>query len=394
MFVRVPEIRPLTGLRAVLALWVVFQHFVRELLPEGIVQQAVAGGHVAVHVFFVLSGYVLAVQYSDVDVGAAAERRAFWWRRFVRLYPLYLCSLLLGLVARWPRSWVALQTIEGATRGVMQLCVLNAWWHVAMFPLNFAAWTLSAEMFFYLLFPMLLPRFSRFSDRGLCLALGVATALTLVAPALYTILDPDEIGHRLAFNEDHVWARYLNFGAPHRVPEFVAGIAAALLVQRGWFAKIRGSIVSSVLASTFLVLLASLPLIPFAYIGGSILLPIVVVLIVSLDHTRPSWLASRPAVALGRASYATYILHVPFFFASQELGPHPDDMWQRPLDVGVYVATLFPVSLLAHRWIEVPLQKLLTRAPAAGPNQVEAHSLTPTATATSARAAAEHSRER
>lgn len=64
-----------------------------------------------------------------------------------------------------------------------------------MFPLNFAAWTLSAEMFFYLLFPVLLPRVVRFSDRGLCLALGVATALTLVAPTLYITLDPDALGH-------------------------------------------------------------------------------------------------------------------------------------------------------------------------------------------------------
>lgn len=37
-------------------------------------------------------------------------------------------------------------------------------------------------------------------------------------------------------------------------------------------------------------------------------------------------------------------------------GPHPDDMWQRPLDVGVFALLLLPVSLLAHRWIEVPLR--------------------------------------
>jgi peptidoglycan/LPS O-acetylase OafA/YrhL len=390
---RVPEIRPLTGLRALLALWVVLQHFVRELLPDGIVQRTVAGGHVAVHVFFVLSGYVLAVQYSHTDVGAPSESRAFLWRRFARLYPLYLCSLLLGLVAWWPGSWDALQTLEGAARGVMQLCVLNAWWHRAMFPLNFAAWTLSAEMFFYLLFPVLLPRLVRFSDRGLCLALGVATALTLVAPTLYTTLDPDALGHRLTFNEDHVWSRYLNFGVPHRVPEFVAGIAAALLVQRGWLARIRGSVVTALLAGTSLVLLASLPLIPFAYIGGSVLLPIIVMLVVSLDHVRSSWLASPPAVALGRASYATYILHVPYFFVLQQFGPHPDDMWQRPLDVGVYVATLFPVSLLARRWIEVPLQQLLTRA-SAGTRKVKAHSLRPSAIACPAPADAAHKRER
>jgi peptidoglycan/LPS O-acetylase OafA/YrhL len=357
--VGIPEIRPLTGLRAVLALWVVCQHFVRELIPASAAQQAVAAGYISVHVFFVLSGYVLTVQYREVDLRASSERRAFWWRRFARLYPLYICSLLLGLVAMWPYSWEALQTLRGAARGVMQLCVLNAWWHAAMFPLNFAAWTLSAEMLFYLLFPVLLPRMVRMSERGLCLVLGLATALTLVAPTLYTLFDPDNLGRALSFNEDHLWARYLNFGAPHRVPEFIAGIAAALLVQRGWFAKIRGSALASLLASTALVCLAAPPLIPFAYAGGTVLLPIVVVLVVSLDHARRSWLASPPAVALGRASYATYILHVPVFFALQAFGPHPEDMWQRPLDVAIYVVAMIPVSLLARRWIEIPFRNLL-----------------------------------
>lgn len=338
------------------------QHFFRELLPDGVAQQAVSAGYISVHVFFVLSGYVLTVQYREVDLSVSSERRAFWWRRFARLYPLYICSLLLGFVALWPGSWESLQTLRGAVRAVVQLCVLNAWWHAAMFPLNFAAWTLSAEMLFYLLFPVLLPRMVRMGDRALCLALGLATALTLVAPTLYTVFDPDNLGRPLSFNEDHVWARYLNFGAPHRVPEFIAGIAVALLVQRGWFAKIRGSAVTSLLASTALVFLAAPPLIPFAYAGGTVLLPIVVVLVVSLDHSRRSWLASAPAVALGRASYATYILHVPVFFALQAFGPHPEDMWQRPLDVAIYVIAMIPISLLAHRWIETPLRKRLIGA--------------------------------
>lgn len=389
-----PEIRPLTGLRALLALWVVCQHFFRELLPDGSVLRLVAAGHISVHVFFVLSGYVLVVQYSHVDMSAPGERRVFWWKRFAKLYPLYIVSLLIGFVATWPRSWESLQSATGALRGVMQLLMLNAWWHVAMFPLNFAAWTLSAEMFFYLVFPFLMPCMTRSSDRGLCVVLAIATALTLVAPTLYTIFDPDELGRHLTFNEDHVWSRYLNFGAPHRVPEFVAGIAASLLVQRGQLARIRGSVAFTWLAGVSLVLLASLPLIPFAFVGGSVLLPIIVVLVVSLDHTRPSWLAAPQAVALGRASYAMYILHVPLFFAAVEFGPHPDDMWLRPLDVCIYVAILVPVSVFAHRWIEAPLQKLLTRAPAEGPNQLEAHSVTPSASDSSAPAATELSRER
>jgi peptidoglycan/LPS O-acetylase OafA/YrhL len=362
-------------------MWVVLQHFVRELLPAGALRQVVCGGHIAPHVFFVLSGYVLTVQYGRADTQIASERSQFWWRRFARLYPLYLCSLLLGFTATWPQSWDALQSVEGAVRGVVQLLVLNAWWHRAMFPLNFAAWTLSAEMFFYLLFPVLMPRLLRFSDRGLLRVLVVAAALTAVAPTLYTLFDPDELGRPLGFDEDHVGSRYLSFGAPHRLPEFVAGIAAALLVQRGWCSKIRGSTVTAMFAGASLVLLVSLPLIPFAYVGGSVLLPIIVVLVVSLDHDRPTWLASRAAVALGRASYATYILHVPYFLALVELGPHPTDMWERPLDVGVCIVTLIPVSLLAHRWVEVPLQKLLTRGFAPRRDAIAASSSSPSATA-------------
>ena len=44
--------------------------------------------------FYLLSGFVLAYQYADRTVEAPAR---FWFKRFARLYPMYLVTIILML---------------------------------------------------------------------------------------------------------------------------------------------------------------------------------------------------------------------------------------------------------------------------------------------------------
>src|SRR5580658_4864737 len=156
------EIAPLTGLRAVAAWWVVAFHFARgELRDVPLLGELVTTGHVAVDIFFVLSGFVLAHRYSVDDVSTGAGRRAFWVRRFARVYPLYAISLVIGVVSTSPRSVEELATVGGAVRLAGQALLLNSLWHTWVFRHNWAAWSLSVEAVFYALFPFLLPRVVR-----------------------------------------------------------------------------------------------------------------------------------------------------------------------------------------------------------------------------------------
>jgi hypothetical protein len=104
-------IRPLTGLRFFAAPHVVWFHYAPGLphWPGNIVRN----GYMAVALFFVLSGFVLAYTYE----GRTVEPRRFWLARFARIYPGYLTAFCLiapavalrlsraGPLPSRPRGW-------------------------------------------------------------------------------------------------------------------------------------------------------------------------------------------------------------------------------------------------------------------------------------------------
>jgi peptidoglycan/LPS O-acetylase OafA/YrhL len=121
---------------------------------------SVCNGSAAVTVFFVLSGFVLALslQKAPLDLPACA---AFWVRRFFRIYPAYVFSLVL--------IYAYLRTLHPGFRVFAAASDWFNWWFVnpvslSDLPANFTmqtldlnqvAWTLRIELIFSLLFPAL-----------------------------------------------------------------------------------------------------------------------------------------------------------------------------------------------------------------------------------------------
>jgi peptidoglycan/LPS O-acetylase OafA/YrhL len=343
------EVRSLTGLRGILAWWVVAFHFARRFVPDdwAILKATVSGGHIAVDVFFVLSGYVLMRRYGRTTFAANAIF-SFYVRRFARIYPLYVISLAIGAFARWHRFVEDCTNAIGLSRIALEFLLLNAWAHIAMFQYNFAAWSLSVETFFYLLGPWLIPAVARTSARNLLALLTMAWIATFAAPLIYTTLDPDHLGHAFALGDEVKWSWYLKFFPIQRLPEFLAGAAAARL---NW----RPRLAAPLAALGLFAILASRA-VPYAFLLSGVLLPLIVLLIVGIAATDRGFLASGVCVLLGRASYATYILHWPLFLAWSRFDP---DVWERPAHVLSFCASLCAISLLAFRFIEEPLRHLI-----------------------------------
>ena len=351
---RSAEILPLTGLRALAAWWVVLFHFSGGHIQLSVVRDVIAAGHVAVDLFFVLSGFVLARRYLPEDVATWSGRWGFWVRRFARVYPLYVVSLALGVYAEMPSSLSSLQTARGLLRLVAQLGLLNAWSHVWMFRHNWAAWSLSVEAFFYLVFPWVLPPLMTRRPGRVVLA---AAMLVLLVPAAYDAIDPDHLGHALGRGDEVLWSWYVKFFPVQRLPMFVAGIAASRMRKTrlpGWFTELVLAGIASLLV---------LKVVPYAFLQGGALLAPFVALVVGLARAGEPrsilgrLLATRPFVVLGHASYATYIFHVPLFLA---LARHDSLIETELVHFLGYVATLLVLSLLAHRFLEEPLRRRLS----------------------------------
>jgi peptidoglycan/LPS O-acetylase OafA/YrhL len=104
--VRSGEIKALTGLRIVAAVWVVLFHF-RPMLRDAVpgFRDALAPvlncGAQGVDLFFILSGFVLTWNYLDRMGGSWSMRATvhFLWLRLARVWPVYLVTL--HLAALW-----------------------------------------------------------------------------------------------------------------------------------------------------------------------------------------------------------------------------------------------------------------------------------------------------
>ncbi|MEK8143204.1 hypothetical protein NKH18_16610 [Streptomyces sp. M10(2022)] len=93
-----------------------------------------------------LSGFVLAWTYDGKTVPAVV----FFWRRFARIWPLMAVSVVASVAV-----WRVLGT-DVSVRGVAAtLGLVNSWLPERQYSVggNPAAWSLSDEAWFYLLFP-------------------------------------------------------------------------------------------------------------------------------------------------------------------------------------------------------------------------------------------------
>ena len=158
-----PTIDALTGLRGVAAMWIVLYHYavqLRPFLPEiGVADPLIRQGHLAVDLFFVLSGFVLAYNYVDrLATWDAREARRFIVLRLARIYPVHLATLLavtLMVVAAQAAGAGDAMRADKYSAGdfVLNLLLVHAWVAEPTLSWNYPSWSISPEMFAYLLFP-------------------------------------------------------------------------------------------------------------------------------------------------------------------------------------------------------------------------------------------------
>lgn len=173
------HIRELDGLRGIAALMVFFHHVAPVKpssawsLPVRLFQTAATGGVYGVDLFFVLSGFLITSLLLE-----ARERpyyyHDFYWKRALRILPLYLLCLLYILLFL-PNS--------GGTV-LISLFFLANFSHLFQVSMAGPFWTLAIEEQFYLLWPTVVHRRSVRELRHWAVAIGGgAVLLRLIAAA-------------------------------------------------------------------------------------------------------------------------------------------------------------------------------------------------------------------
>ena len=348
------EIRPLTGLRGVAAVYVMLFHYVLGLPFSNPGTTFLAHGYLAVDLFFTLSGFVMALNYGHMfRAGLLRSNYArFLGRRVARVYPLYFALTLVGGIL------VLAGNLDPVSVPVPFALVTNLLmvqsWGVAE-SLDGPAWSISAEWAAYLLFPAILAPclFGRPSRAWLALSacVGLLAVLCVVPqswgqrPSQATLLD--------------LHTSHLALPVVRCLPEFALGILAfrASATPHG-SALARSRWLSPVLCLGIILLLT----IPRTDLLVVLLFPFLVVSLTSEQHRPGRILASPIAELAGLLSYSIYLTHDLMggligrvHGVVERLGLAHAQTYA----AAVGVVLTFPCAYLAYRFIEVPGRRWL-----------------------------------
>jgi peptidoglycan/LPS O-acetylase OafA/YrhL len=313
-------------------------------------------GDSAVSFFFVLSGFILVVSAGrDTQLPAYVAKGRFWRNRVARIYPLYLVALLLTLASDVLTHNRTFRSVDAGS-AISSALLIQAWLPGYAMDLNYPGWSLSAEVFFYALFPLLFARMIRQSTRRLLVLTGLAWAISLfVHQHMIERID------RGTTNDFHSLTMY--FPVLH-LNTFLVGITIGFVFMRHrlWLAQHQ-----QLIGLTLLILLMAAgwvvwtqhPVLRLRHNGLAAPLFAVFILWLSVQSNGFSRRLSHPAlVYLGEISYGIYLLQIPVgmlaFYANYHWLHLP--IW---LYVPTYLGLLCLVAAASYHWIEQPTRRLI-----------------------------------
>jgi peptidoglycan/LPS O-acetylase OafA/YrhL len=302
---------------------------------------------------YVLSGFVMSLVY--YRPGEKFSVGKYWTSRILRLYPLYLISFLL--VCYYYIDYIARIKPQKILANVF---VLQAWWPPYAQSFNYAAWSMTVEFFFYILFPFFTMWAYRQSTKKL---IWVSVALWAFSQAVHHIL---WIGY---FPTEE---NFLVYFPLFHLSSFILGAVGGiwfLREGRGQAMKPRTSLLvfwgSIFLVSVYIILSGKSARIPNNLeLMTGLLAPLLTVTIaaLALDKSRLSTFFNYPAlVSLGDTSYGLYILHVPFIWIYQRALENSSLANPQLIFNFTFMPLMIGSGLLIHSYVDTPLRSWLRK---------------------------------
>ena len=346
-----------------------YQHFFfaapGELLPSwdgrkqplfAILRPLYEQGHLAVEIFWAISGFIFFWKYAAVLHSRDTSFRKFWVWRFSRLYPLHLATLLFVAVGqglyrlRFHQPFVYKN--NDGFHFVLNLFYASWWGFSKSYTFNGPSWSVSVELFAYLIFFLVASSF-RFSP-------GIVLAFFVGALAMWK-------GQLLFERFAECLTEFLLGGILYGVTKWLATRPRAHKLV----AQISGFVVVAFLAISYRG-----PVSPD--LGHGVRVDDVVdlifapalLLVVLLAFPTPRAESSRRFIeSLGDLTYASYLIHFPiqlmlvFVTDSMHLSR---EVYYQPYMAAIFLVTTLVAARFVFRYFEMPAQDfcrkwLLTR---------------------------------
>jgi peptidoglycan/LPS O-acetylase OafA/YrhL len=246
-----------------------------------------------VDMFFILSGFVISYSYPAKSTGTQSYFR-FMIRRVARIYPLHVLTLLLfvGLTLLGVAD-STLTSTGNLSDFFYNLFLVQAWGVTDHLSFNSPAWSISAELFCYILFPVLMLIATSVSP--LWLAVIVAISYGVLAHGSLPIWH----------ERSQMYGANFDFGMLRALPSFLNGILLVMLFRTVGVRK-KPIVIAGIVVFALAVLILNI----FAKPDLAIILFSLAILFTAIGESAfrqfpgAAWLGR-----LGNTSYAIYMLH-------------------------------------------------------------------------------------
>lgn len=337
----------LEGLRFFASFAIILHHFVPYIERRQSNDDWTRGFPIAVDMFFVISGIVIANGYLG-RTNTWGDYSKFVQRRFARLYPLHMATLAFYVCIGILSTLGILKVVSESKYALRELwaniLMVHAWGFSSDLSFNYVSWSISAEWFVYLLFPLVAILVAR------RLGFLVVVALLIIGIVLSYFWIGEELP-RLTWN----------FSIIRALPSFALGVW--LDANRDYFTNaispriaVAGLAVSGGILCVLLVVQEN-----YYVLLPSVYLVVTFAFFCDLSDVR-TLLAWKPISNLGTLTYSLYMLHpivatiILSFLAPRLLGT---SYWANIVAIGAAILITFWFAKISYRYFEMPAQEAM-----------------------------------
>lgn len=320
--------------RALAAVYVVVHHVVVNSDLSGPVTYLFRFGQEAVVVFFLLSGFLI---FASEQTRIRTDVRGYYLRRVRRIYPLLLAAMAVTAAVAWMNGLLAqdFKTVDLVLNllSVQDVSALKPGVIVDPFLGNSPLWSLSYEMFFYLVFPLVMIA-RRVSSRFVLTLVG---AVSIVGYGTF-LLVPNHFS--LVAGYLLVWWAGAVIADLYRSNKLTFGQLLPLLGWLGALCAVAGAGVVLFGRSDVGVF----PMLPLRHFAFALVCVAFCGTALAAVLVRSAQRLARPAAYVASISYGLYVLHYPLLI-----------QWEvahSPAGFAVALVLLVGLSVMGDRWLE------------------------------------------